>query len=122
MGYFEKYMMPMETLWKKCMELEGAGIERYPWVRVMKSPFYAYGKFKLDETIEDTVLDITVDYLKLYVKLWSETEKGDPTYMAPLNERKKSILQTYRERDPGRGPLEKTVGEEKAHRLIALLF
>jgi hypothetical protein len=120
--YFEKYMMPMEDIWKKYRDLEGAGIERYPWVRVMTSPFYAYGKFKYDETIEDTTLDATVDYLKLYVKLWSETEKGDPAYMTSLNERKRAILQTYRERDPGQGPSRKALGEEKSRQAMELLF
>jgi hypothetical protein len=122
MDYFERFLMPMEDLWKECKDLEGAGIERHAFARILTSPFYGYGKFKYDETIEDKSLDITLDYLKLYVKLWSETEKGDPSYMAPLNKRKEAILQIYRDWDPGRGPLKRTVGDEMAHRLISILF
>jgi hypothetical protein len=123
MGYFEKYIMPMEAAWKRCMELEGAGIERHAWARLLASPFYAHGrKFRLSETIEDTVLDITVDYLKLYAKLCSETEKADPAYMTSLNARKRAMREIYTERDPAKGPLEATVGKETSHKLIELLF
>ena len=122
MGYFERFLMPMEDIWKECKDLEGAGIERHAFARILTSPFYGYGKFKYDETIEDKSLDITLDYLKLYLKLLSETEKGDPAYMATLNKRKEAILQIYRDWDPGRGPLKRTVGDELAHRLISILF
>jgi hypothetical protein len=122
MGYFNKYMMPMEEIWKRSKDLEGAGPERHHWARALTSPFYAYGKFQYDDTIEDTSLDITIEYLKVYVKLWSEAEKGDPAYMAPLNKRKNAILDTYRKWDPGRGPLETTVGKEKAHQIMDILF
>jgi Ferredoxin-dependent bilin reductase len=122
MDYFKRFLMPMEDIWKECKELEGAGIERHAFARILTSPFYGYGKFKYDDTIEDKALDITLDYLKLYVKLWSETEKADPEYMAPLNKRKEAILQIYRDWDPGRGPLKRTVGDEMAHRLIKILF
>jgi len=121
MVYFERYLMPMETIWEKYKDLEGVGIERRPWARVLASPFYTFGKFH-EENIEYTALDITIDYLKLYVKFWSEAEKGDQTYMDSLNERKRAILQTFREKDPGERPLKKTLGEEKAHRLLDLLF
>jgi len=121
MDYFERYMMPMETIWENYKDLEGAGIERRPWARVLASPFYTYGKFH-EENIEATTLDITIDYLKLYVKFWSEAKKADQTYMTTLNERKRAILQTFREKDPGEKPLERILGEEKAHRLIDLLF
>jgi hypothetical protein len=122
MDYFQRFLMPMEEIWKKSRELEGAGIERHAFARILTSPFYGYGKFKYDDTIEDKALDITLDYLKLYVKLCSETEKADPEYMAPLNKRKEAILQIYRDWDPGRGPLKRTVGDEMAHRLIKILF
>jgi len=122
MGYFERFLMPMEPIWKECKDLEGAGIERHAFARILTSPFYGYGKFKYDETIEDKSLDITLDYLKLYAKLCSETEKGDPAYMSTLNKRKEAMLQIYRDWDPGRGPLKRTVGDEMAHRLVSILF
>ncbi len=43
LDYLEKYIMPMESLWKKYKDIEGSGIERYSFQRVMLSPFYAYG-------------------------------------------------------------------------------
>jgi hypothetical protein len=42
LDYMEKYMMPMEDLWKQHKDIEGSGIERYTWQRVMLSPFYSY--------------------------------------------------------------------------------
>ena len=121
MGYYERYMEPMEPIWEKYKDIEGVGMEKRHWAKVMASPFYTFGKLH-QENIEDTALDLTVDYLKLYVKFCSETEKADPTYMTALNERKRSMLHIFRERDPGEKPLKKILGEEKAHRLIDLLF
>ena len=94
MDYFNKYMMPMEEAWKRSKDLAGAGPERHHWARA----------------------------LTFYVKVCSETEKGDPAYMAPLNKRKNATLDTYRKWDPGRGPLETTVGKEKAHQIMDILF
>ena len=45
MVYLEKYMVPMEEIWEKYKDIEGVGMERYLWNRVMLSPFYAYGKY-----------------------------------------------------------------------------
>jgi len=121
--YMEKYMMPMEDLWKQHKDIEGSGIERYTWQRVMLSPFYTYGKYKYTiENIEETALQITIDYLKLYIKLWSEVQKADPGYMKLLNERKKIMLNTMLENDPGEGPLKQAFGKETAHKILSLLF
>ena len=121
MEYFERFLAPMESIWEKYKDIEGVGMERRHWAKILASPFYTFGKLH-QENIEDTTLDITVDYLKLYVKLCSETEKADRAYMATLNERKRAMLQIFREKDPGEKPLKKILGEEKAHRLMNLLF
>jgi hypothetical protein len=122
MDYFHKYLMPLEDIWKKCKDKDGAVFERHHWARALSSPFYGYGKYKYNDTIEDESLDITDEYLKIYVKHWQELEKADPTYMAPLNERKKAIIDIYKEWDPGRGPLKSTVGDELADRIMNVLF
>jgi len=123
MEYLEKYMVPMEEIWKKYKDIEGAGMERYLWQRVMLSPFYTYGKFKYDiENIEETSLDAIIEYLKLYIKFWSEAEKEDSHYMELLNGRKRAMLKIMMENDPGEGPLRKALGEEKAKKILALLF
>jgi len=121
--YLEKYMMPMEDLWKKYRKIEGAGIERYVWQRVMLSPFYTYGKYKYSlEDIDKKCLDITAEYLDLYVKLWKDVQPADPGYMERLNERKKVMLKTMCEYDPGEFWLKQDLGEEKAKKILALLF
>ena len=123
MEYLDKYMVPMEEIWKKYKDIEGIGRERYLWHMVMLSPFYTFGKVKYDiEDIEEKSLDITIDYLTLYTKLWAEAEKADPAYMESLNSRKRSILKTMMEKDPGEGPLKKALGAEKAHKILSLLF
>jgi hypothetical protein len=77
--YLEKYMMPMEDLWKKYKGMEGAGIERYVWQRVQLSPFYTYGKYKFElENIGEKALDITMEYLDVYVKLWENVHPAVP--------------------------------------------
>ena len=123
MDYLEKYVAPLEEIWEKYKDIEGMRPEKYLWHRVMLSPFYTFGKIKYDvENIEETSLDITTDYLNLYTKLWSETEKADPSYMELLNGRKKDMLEIMLENDPGEGPLKKALGKEKAEKLLALLF
>jgi len=123
LDYMEKYINPMEDLWEKHRGIEGSGIERYVWQRVMLSPYYSYGKYKYSiENIEETSLEITVDYLNLYAKLWADVRKADPGYMKLLNERKRVMLDTMLEYDPGEGPLKKALGKEAAHKILALLF
>jgi hypothetical protein len=121
--YLEKYIMPMESLWKKYKGIEGAGIERYVWQRVMLSPFYTYGKYKYAlENIEDKSLDITIEYLNLYTKLWAEVQPADPGYMKALNERKKLMLKTMLDNDPGEFWLKQNLDEHTAHKILSLLF
>ena len=123
MEYLEKYVVPMEPLWEKYKDIEGMRPEKYLWHRVMLSPFYTFGKIKYDvENIEERSLDITTDYLNLYIKFCSEAEKADPSYMELLNGRKKDMLKIMLENDPGEGPLKKALGKEKAEKLLALLF
>ena len=123
MEYLEKYMVPMEAIWERYKDIDGMRPEKYLWHRVMLSPFYTFGKIKYDvENIEERSLDITTDYLNLYIKFCSEAEKADPSYMELLNGRKKDMLKTMLKNDPGEGPLKKALGKEKAEKLLALLF
>jgi hypothetical protein len=123
LDYLEKYIMPMESLWKKYKDIEGSGIERYTWQRVMLSPFYAYGKYKYSiENIEEKALEISIEYLKLYTKLWAEVQPADPGYMELLNDRKKIMLKTMLDYDPGEMWLRQSLDQETAHRILALLF
>ena len=121
--YLEKYMMPMEDLWKKYKGMEGAGIERYVWQRVQLSPFYTYGKYKYElENIGEKALDITMEYLDVYVKLWENVQPADLDYMKQLNKRKRVMLHTMCEYDPGEFWLKQDLGEEKAKKILSLLF
>ena len=123
LDYLEKYIMPMESLWKKYKDIEGSGIERYTWQRVMLSPFYAYGKYKYSiENIDEKALEISIEYLKLYTKLWAEVQPADPGYMELLNDRKKIMLKTMLDYDPGEMWLRQSLDQETAHRILALLF
>jgi len=116
-------MAPIQPLWEIYKDIEGMRPEKYLWHRVMLSPFYTFGKIKYDvENIEETALDITTDYLKLYMKFWAEAEKAAPSYMELLNGRKKDMLKIMMENDPGEGPLKKALGKEKAEKLLALPF
>lgn len=123
LDYLEKYVMPMEDLWKKHKGIEGSGIERYVWQRVMLSPFYSYGKYKYEiANIEEQVLEITIDYLKLYTKLWADVQPADSGYMKLLNDRKNIMLKTMLENDPGEMWLKQSLDEQTAKRIMALLF
>ena len=121
--YLEKYMMPMEDLWKKYKKIEGSGVERYVWQRVQLSPFYTYGKYKYDiENIGEKALDITLEYLDTYIKLWDEVQPADPDYMKALNERKEIMLKTMLDNDPGEFWLKQSLDDHTAHKVLALLF
>jgi hypothetical protein len=121
--YLEKYIMPMEDLWKKYKGIEGAGIERYVWQRVQLSPFYTYGKYKYDiENIGEKALDITLEYLNLYTKLWADVQPADPDYMKALNERKIVMLKTMLDNDPGEFWLKQSLDDHTAHKILSLLF
>ena len=121
--YLEKYMMPMEDLWKKYKNIEGAGFERYVWQRVQLSPFYTYGKYKYEiENIGEKALDITQEYLDTYIKLWNDVQPADPGYMNALNERKEIMLKTMLDNDPGEFWLKQSLDDHTAHKVLALLF
>lgn len=120
--YMTKYMEPMQDTWEKYKDIEGMGFERHHWFRVMLSPFYLYGKFKYDDTIEDKGVEITADYLKLFIDNCINAEKKDSKYMELLNSRKRTMFATLMEKDPGRGPLEKALGEKDADLIFSLLF
>jgi hypothetical protein len=121
--YLEKYIMPMEDLWKKYKDIEGAGFERYVWQRVQLSPFYTYGKYKYDiENIGEKALDITLEYLNLYTKLWADVQPADPDYMKALNERKIVMLKTMLDNDPGEFWLKQSLDDHTAHKILSLLF
>jgi hypothetical protein len=121
--YLEKYMVPLEDVWKKYKDTEGMRMARYLWHRAMLSPLYCYGKFTYDaENIEEKSLEITIDYLKLYTKFWSEAKKEDPFYMESLNGRKRAVLKTMMANDPGGGPLKKSFGKQTAQKILDLLF
>jgi hypothetical protein len=121
--YLEKYIMPMEDLWKKYKDIEGAGFERYVWQRVQLSPFYTYGKYKYEiENIGEKALDITLEYLNLYTKLWADVQPADPDYMKALNERKIVMLKTMLDNDPGEFWLKQSLDDHTAHKILSLLF
>ncbi len=121
--YLNKYIAPMEPLWEKYKDIEGMCPERFLWFKVMLSPFYTGGKFKYEqEGIEEKCLEITKDYLELYINFWKEAEKKDPEQMKPLVGRKQDMFRTLREKDPGGGPLKKALGEEKAEIILSMLF
>ena len=81
----------------------------------------AHIKYEI-ENIEEKALEITIEYLKLYTKLWADVQPADPGYMELLNDRKRIMLETMLENDPGEFWLKQSLPQETAHRIMALLF
>ena len=69
------------------------------------------------------LLDLTCDYLKVYIDLWKKEETSPPEYMKELNARKEAIRITFQERDSiGDMMLTRALGKELAHLSLLTQF
>jgi len=123
-AYMEKYLDPLEDLHAK-------GRKRFPefssrdpnWFLAMASPYYITADFhpSTAET-QNVLMGLSMDYLKVYHRLWEQEQPGDPQYLKRLNERKEAIRYNLREKDPGGFMIEQAVGAELAHLSLSSLF
>ncbi len=93
------------------------------WFRAVSSPYIITTECDATKENQGKLLDLTLDYLKVYIDLWKKEEKSPPEYMKELNARKKAIRKTFEERDSiGDMMLTKAIGKELAHLSLVTQF
>lgn len=122
--YMEKYLEPLEDIHSRGRKSFSTISGRDPnWFLAMVSPYYITADFHPStKQTQDSLLGLTVDYLKVYHRLWEQEQPGDPAYLVRLNERKEAIRLNLREKDPGGYMIEQAIGQEMAHLSLKALF
>lgn len=122
--YLEKYLTPLE-------EIYTGGLEYFPpskvrsenWFRTINSPYLITTEAETTKENQERLLNLTLDYLKVYIDLWKKEEPSPPEYMKELNARKEAIRNTFQERDSiGDMMLTRAIGKELAHLSLITQF
>ena len=93
------------------------------WFRTINSPYLITTEPEATRENQERLLNLTLDYLKVYIDLWKKEEPSSPEYMKELNARKEAIRKTFEERDSiGDMMLTKTLGKELAHLSLITQF
>ena len=122
--YLEKYLAPLE-------EIYGKGLDHFPpsnvrsenWFRTINSPYLITTEADATKENQERLLNLTLDYLKVYIGLWKNEEPSTPEYMKELNARKEAIRKTFMARDSiGDMMLTKALGKELSHLSLITQF
>jgi len=130
--YCEKYLEPLNDLWRKYRQLGGLTdgnrclVERrygpWPWARASMSHFPIDGRVSEPEDRKQIVAAV-IDYAKLYLELLEKAEPmQDPEYRQEVDTRRKAIQKYYRDLDPGGEVLKKIFGDEGEKLIVSLIF
>lgn len=130
--YCEKYLNPLDSLWRKYRQLGGLTegnrclVERrygpWPWARASMSHFPIDGRVSEVEDRKQIVAAV-IDYAKLWLKLLDTAEPiKDPGYQKEVETRRKAIQKYYRDLDPGGEVLKKIFGDEGEKLIVSLIF
>jgi hypothetical protein len=123
--YMEKYLEPLESAYAR-------GVEYFPslssgrnpnWFKALVSPYCHSGDFfPSTKKTQNHIMELTLEYLKIYHSLWEKDESRDAGYMKQLIARKQAIKINFREKDPGGYMMEKAVGKELAELSLKATF
>ena len=122
--YLEKYLAPLEDIYAD-------GLEHFPpskvrsenWFRTVNSPYLITTEADATKENQERLLNLTLDYLKVYIDLWKNEEPSTPEYMKELNARKEAIRKTFMARDSiGDMMLTKAIGKELSHLSLITQF
>jgi hypothetical protein len=115
--YMEKYLVPLEDSYEKGLNyFPPAKVRSENWFRAITSPYLITAEPEGTKQNQDRLLELTLDYLKVYIDLWKKEEPSPPEYMEALNARKKAIRETFKARDSiGDRMLTAAIGKELAH-------
>jgi len=124
--YREKYLDPVEPIWKEFQDVQ---TEANPnvWYRTFLSPFSIGGRPKAeggDRSSLSRAIECLARYLEYYVNnvIPNAEPVKDPQAKEFAIKRKKAMRETYQTRDPGGGPLAKTLGVDLAKKYLHALF
>jgi hypothetical protein len=93
------------------------------WFRTLTSPYIITTEAEATPENQERLLDLTLDYLKVYIDLWKKEEPSPPEYMKELNARKEAIRITFQERDSiGDMMLTRALGKELAQLSLITQF
>ena len=122
--YMEKYLMPLEDLYHKGLDyFPPSRVRSENWFRTITSPYLITTEADATKQNQVRLLDLTLDYLKVYIDLWRKEEPSPSEYMQELNARKEAIRETFRARDSiGDMMLTKAIGKELAHLSLITQF
>lgn len=114
--YMERYLEPLEDIYGKGQDyFPGLSGRSGNWFRALMSPYCLTGDFSPStKDTQNKIMDLTFEYLKIYIELWKKDEPRSEEYMKPLNARKEAIRLNFKEKDPGGYMMEKAVGKELA--------
>ena len=122
--YLEKYLAPLEDIYD-------SGLKHFPpskvrsenWFRTITSPYVITTEAEATPENQERLLNLTLDYLKVYIDLWKKEEPSPPEYMKELNARKEAIRITFQKRDSiGDMMLTRALGKELAHLSLLTQF
>ncbi len=122
--YMEKYLDPLEDIYERGMEFfPPSNVRSYNWFRALASPYVLTAEVDAGKENQDRILNLILDYLKVYIELWKKEEPSPAEYMKELNARKEAIRHVFRERDTiGDIMLTKAIGKELAHLSLITQF
>lgn len=122
--YLEHYLDPLEEVYTEAKKHYPGVSNRDPnWFRAMVSPYYINADFHPStKEHQDRLLRYTLEYLKIYHRLWEQDKPRDAAYMRRLIERREAIRKNMIEKDPGGIMVEHAVGKELAELSIKALF
>jgi hypothetical protein len=122
--YVEQYLAPLEDLYEKGAKIFPERFGRSPeWFRALVSPYCLTADFAPStKKTQDAILELTLEYLAIYIDLWKKDEPRDPAYMKPLIQRRNAIKTIFIKNDPGAKMVQVAAGHETAELSIRLSF
>jgi hypothetical protein len=118
--YREKYFDELAPIYAKYWDLGPQKIVFHPdlaWYRMSTSPYFLNVELPLDQ--KDAITDMFTDYLKYYDKIYKKAEPWkDPKLKEYAAKRTQILVKMFREKDPAKGVLIRTLGGDLTERLL----
>ncbi|KPJ55561.1 MAG: hypothetical protein AMJ42_06645 [Deltaproteobacteria bacterium DG_8] len=133
-SYLQHYLDPLEPSWEKYKFIRDLPnfpdyeVNLYSWMRATASPYLITRRVPPNKPkgIRDDLLQLGVDYLKVYIDLWRHAEPQDEKYMSSLNQRKAKIREHFRTGKDPDGKFwwkgERYLGPDLTHSLITASY